>query len=144
MKQLGTPSAVVVDDDAIILTDAANILKDAGFRVFTAMHAEEALELLAENEDGITLLFTDVDMPGRIDGFELAQETARRWPDIAIVVASGRRKPGPHDLPDGSTFVGKPFSAEVVHHHLHKVLPEERKPEPLRQAAEQARGSAPA
>ena len=95
--------------------------------------------MLAENEDDITLLFTDVDMPGRIDGFELAQETARRWPDIAIVVASGRRKPGQHDLPDGSTFVGKPFSAEVVHHHLHKVLPEDRKPEPLRQAAEQAR-----
>ena len=139
MTQPAKPSAIVVDDDAIVLTDATSILEEAGFRVFTAMDSEAALELLSEHGDDITLLFTDVEMPGPMDGFHLAREVARRWPEIAIVVASGRRRPGPEDLPPGATFIGKPFSAELVHHHVHKVVPEHRKPESLRQATDPAR-----
>jgi len=59
-----------------------------------------------------------------------------RWPaaglKIGIVVASGTMRPGPEDLPEGATFIGKPFSAETVHEHLCKVLPHERLPAPLR------------
>ena len=69
MTQLSTsPYALVVDDDAIILTDAAAILEDAGFRTLTAMNGADALSLLEKHADSVTVLFTDVEMPGHIDG----------------------------------------------------------------------------
>ena len=92
----------------------------------------EAIKLLDQYAGSIVLLFTDVEMPGGPDGFELAQTTARRWPDISIVVASGGVKPGPDDLPEGAVFLNKPFSAQMVHDHLDKILPDGRKPEPLK------------
>ncbi|MGI4765803.1 MAG: hypothetical protein ACRYGP_12215 [Janthinobacterium lividum] len=81
----------------------------------------------------IVLMFSDVDMPGSRNGFALARETAVRWPNVAIVVASGMRQPADGDLPEGARFIGKPFSAEMVHGHLREILPDDRKPEPLRQ-----------
>ena len=132
MSEQDEPSALVVDDNAVILTDASAILQEAGFEVLTAMHADEALRLLAGQGHRLPVLFTDVEMPGSMDGFELARHADHHWPAIAIIVASGRRSPKPGELPEGATFIGKPFSAEVVQGHLHKVVPEHRKPEPLR------------
>ena len=133
MDRSSSPCALVVDDDAVILCDATAILEEAGFKVITAMHAEEALQHLSENGRQLTVLFTDVEMPGPIDGFGLARHTAQSWPEVAIIVASGRRSPGLGDLPEKATFIGKPFSAELIHGHLHKVVPEGRKPGALRQ-----------
>ena len=126
------PYALVVDDDAIILTDAAQILEEAGFCALTACDAEEAMGLLARYEDAISVLFTDVEMPGVMDGFGLARETAKRWPSTGILVASGRAALNDGDLPDGATFIRKPFDAQVVRDRLHEILPDGRKPEPLK------------
>ncbi len=133
MSNEAPPFALVVDDDAVILSDAVAILEEAGFRVLTAMHADEALDMLGEHGDRLSVLFTDVEMPGFMDGFGLARHTDRHWPAISILVASGRRTPASGELPERASFIGKPFSAEVVHGHLHKVVPEHRKPAPLRQ-----------
>ena len=127
------PLALVVDDDAVILSDASAILQEAGFEVLTAMHADEGLRVLQLHGHRLTVLFTDVEMPGSLDGFGLARHTDQHWPAISIIVASGRRSPQPGELPEKATFIAKPFSAEVVHGHLHKIVPEHRKPEPLRQ-----------
>lgn len=126
------PYALVADDDALIRMTAAEILEDAGFRTLEAGNAEHALVLLRENHASIVVLFTDVDMPGPLDGFELSREVAQHWPHIAILVASGRHKPGPDDMPEGAHFVGKPFSVEVVHNRLKEMLPEGQKPDPLK------------
>ncbi|WP_313898979.1 response regulator [Methylobacterium sp. J-059] len=126
------PYALVADDDFLIRMDAETILEDAGFHALSAENGVEALRLLELHAPSIVLLFTDVEMPGGPDGFELARTTSRRWPDISIVVASGGVKPGPDDLPEGAVFLGKPFSAEIVHRHLDKILPDGRKPEPLK------------
>ena len=123
--------ALVVDDDGAILMDVVAILEDAEFRVFTAMHADEALHL-RENGDDITVLFTDVQMTGSMDGFGLAQHAASSWPDMTIVVASGHHLVRPGDLPRGGAFIVKPFSAELVYSLLHEVAPDHRKPEKLR------------
>lgn len=127
-----TPScALVVDDDSLIRMDAVDILGDAGFTTFEAASGDQALVVLEDNHACITLLFTDVQMPGSHDGFALARKVAKAYPHISIVVASGLASPGPDDLPEGAHFIAKPFSAEIVHHHLHEVLPDDRKPEPL-------------
>ena len=129
------PYALVVDDDAIILMDAASILEEAGFRTLTAMNARDALASLETHADSVTVLFTDVEMPGDMDGFGLARETSKRWPDVVILVASGNRQPVAKDMPEGSTFLGKPFSAELVRARLQEMLPDGVKPEPLRRAS---------
>ena len=126
------PYALVVDDDGLIRMDVMFILEDAGFQTFEARDGGTAMELLAQHNASIVLLFTDVQMPGSHNGFAVARETARQWPHIAIVVASGDVQPGPDDMPEGARFIGKPFTAEMVHDHLKEILPDGQKPEPLR------------
>lgn len=132
MDQNRTPFALVVDDDMMILMDACAILEEAGFRPLEATTADEALDVLAQYDGQVQLLFTDVQMPGSRDGFALARETAARWPHIKILVASGNLKPAPDDLPEGAMFLGKPFSAELVHTRLKELLPDGQKPGPLK------------
>lgn len=88
-----TPYALVVDDDALIRMDAADIIEEAGFRPLEAYDVDSALVVLKTTADDIQLLFTDVQMPGSRDGFALARECAERWPHIKILVASGQAKP---------------------------------------------------
>ena len=126
------PYALVVDDDGMIRMDALDILEEAGFRTFEASDGDAAMVILAEHHASIVLLFTDVQMPGPRNGFAVARETARRWPHIAIVVASGQVHPGPDDMPTGARFIGKPFTAGMVHDHVKEILPDGQKPEPLR------------
>ena len=127
------PCALVVDDDTLILMDATHILEDAGFRVRDATNVADALAVLDQLYGEVDLLFTDVHMPGSLDGFALARQTAERWPHVAIVVASGLAKPEPGDLPEGAAFIAKPFSAEVVYEHVSQTMPREKHPAPLRQ-----------
>ena len=118
-----------------ILMNTCDILSDAGFRPLEAGNVADALSVLEEHAGRITLLFTDVQMPGGRDGFDLARETCERWPDIKVLVASGAAKPGSNDMPEGAVFVSKPFSADVVHARLQELLPDGQKPEPLKQKA---------
>ena len=128
------PFALVVDDDPIILMDTTVILEDAGFRVHEAMDGEEAKGILGDHWESIVLLFSDVDMPGPTNGFELARHTDRCWPHIEIVIASGHVLPKAGDMPDRATFISKPFNKRTVHDHLAKMLPDDKKPEPLAKA----------
>lgn len=136
MSDEHTPFALVVDDDVLIRMDAVDILEEAGFRVLEAGTPEEALSVLEQRGESIQLLFTDVQMPpSELDGFYLAQKCAARWPHVGIIVASGRLEPEADDLPRGAVFVRKPFSADVVYDHLEQILPDGKKPEPLKQRA---------
>jgi CheY-like chemotaxis protein len=128
------PYALVVDDDAIILMDACDILEEAGFRFYEAGTGDEAIRLLEDYADSVILLFSDVEMPGNTDGFALARHVARHWPWIEIVIASGRVTPGLNEMPTKATFISKPFNHEMVHEHLRQTLPDHKKPEPLKRA----------
>lgn len=123
--------AVVVDDDVLILMQTSDILADAGFDTIEASDGDAARSVFDERGHEIALLFTDVQMPGSTDGFALARYVADRWPQVEIVVASGRLRPGPDDLPEEATFVGKPFGADLIREHLRRKLPEGRRPGPL-------------
>lgn len=134
MENSTAPYALAVDDEAIIRMDAAQILEDAGFRCFDAGSGAEAIEILAAKGEQIVLVFTDVEMPGATDGFALARYVAEHWPHIEIVVSSGRLTPQPGDLPPGAAFISKPFSTDIVHGELRRLLLDGKKPEPLAKA----------
>ena len=129
-----TPYALAVDDDPLILMDVSSILEDAGFRTHEADHGDAAIALLPDHAHNIILLFSDVDMPGETDGFALARHVAENYPWIEIVIASGRVSPAPGDMPDEATFISKPFTAQMIHAHLRRSLPDGKKPEPLKDA----------
>ncbi|MEN2785783.1 response regulator [Sphingomonas qilianensis] len=129
------PYALVVDDDALILMHACDILEEAGFRFYEAGSGDEAKELLAAHAEEVTLLFSDVEMPGETDGFALARHVAEHWPWIEIVIASGRLLPELGDMPDKATFITKPFNSQMVIGHLQEKLPDGKKPEPLKRAS---------
>lgn len=111
---------------------AADILKDAGFQVMDADHGDTAFALMQQRHREVVLLFTDVQIPGTLDGFALARAVAVCGPHVAIVVPSGHANPGPGSMPDKARFIGKPFNANMVHAHLHEILPDGQKPAPVR------------
>ena len=86
------------------------VLEDAGYLIKEAANAHDALRLI--RDDGITLVLTDIDMPGAMDGLGLAREVRARWPNIAVVVTSGHHLPRPSEMPDDARFLSKPFSDE--------------------------------
>ena len=99
--------ALVAEDEFLLRMEAADTLADAGYKVLEVASADAALRYL-EEKDGVDLLFTDVNMPGDLNGFDLAREVATRWPEIVIVVCSGATQPGPGDLPSKARFIDKP------------------------------------
>ncbi len=129
------PFALVVDDSFFVRKQAMDILRKDGFRVLDAETGDAAYALMEARHRDIVLLFTDVQMPGHLDGFALARAVAASWPHVSIVIASGRAKPGPGSVPEKARFVDKPFSAETVYAHLQEILPNGQKPAPLREAS---------
>ena len=111
---MGTNSPVVViaEDEPLIRLLAADVLTDEGFTVVEAEHAEAALEILEQQANDVRLLFTDVHMPGPLDGIDLAQHTDRNYPWIAVLVSSGKGRPDRAFLPPSSRFLPKPYRLE--------------------------------
>jgi DNA-binding NtrC family response regulator len=128
------PYALVVDDDPLILMGTSDILQEAGFRCYEADNGDEAKALLLEHGGNVVLLFSDVDMPGGTNGFALARHVAECWPLIEIVIASGHVMAKEGDMPPKATFLSKPFNAQAVKSHLLRILPDAKKPDPLRRA----------
>lgn len=104
---------LVVEDEPLILMDAMQAFEDAGFEVVDAYDAEHALIRLTERPD-INAMFTDVNMPGRFDGVELARMVHERRPDVVIIVTSGAVAVQRNDLPERGQFIPKPYRGERV------------------------------
>ncbi|CAO4164882.1 response regulator [Methylorubrum extorquens] len=107
------PLVLVVEDEGLVRMMAVDMLEDAGCTVIEAASADEAWALL-ESRDDISVLFTDIEMPGSMNGFALAARVAKRWPHVRLVITSGRCRPAPRDVPDHGMFVPKPYRAEEV------------------------------
>ena len=126
--QFGMPTQplvriLVIDDEPIIRLDAREILEDAGYVVTEAASADEALPLLADGEATEAIL-TDINMPGTLDGLELARIVDGLMPEIAIVLMSGKELPRRENLPLKATFVAKPFSASALLQRVAEALVE--------------------
>ena len=92
---------------------AVDVLRDAGHAVYEAGGAEEALDLLDEHTD-IGVLFTDINMPGHLDGLDLARVVHARRPGVHIILTSGRLRPPAEAIPDDGRFLAKPYAGEAV------------------------------
>jgi DNA-binding NtrC family response regulator len=99
---------VVAEEETTLRQAMARHLQDGGFDVAEAGTTDEALKLL-ENNPGVRGLVTDAHVPGRYDGFELAELARRRWPAIAVVITSGHSDATSGPIPDGSEFIAKPY-----------------------------------
>ena len=116
------PSVVlVVEDDLLLRMDAADIVRNAGFDVIEAGSADAAIAILEANRN-IHLVFTDIQMPGAMDGLKLARFVKDRWPPIKIMATSGLIKISGDDLPPGGRFLPKPYSPAEVIRTLRELL----------------------
>jgi two-component system, response regulator PdtaR len=107
------PVILVVEDDPIIRMGALQFVTDAGFEAIEASNADEAIRVLEARSD-IHLVFTDVGMPGTMDGIKLAHYIRRRWPPVKLIVASGKVKVDESHLPAGARFFPKPYSQSTI------------------------------
>jgi CheY-like chemotaxis protein len=104
---------LVVEDEALVRMNGVDILEDAGYTVLEAANADEAMEILNQALN-IELLFSDIDMPGSMDGAALAQLVHERWPKIHLLLTSGHHRLTDADVPDHGRFLQKPYSGEAM------------------------------
>ena len=115
------PVVLIVEDEFLVRMGTRAAVEMAGFDVLEAGDADEAIGNLAARND-ISLIFTDVHMPGSMDGLKLAHFVRDRWPPVKIVATSARVRITASDLPEGGRFLLKPYSAADIASTLHELV----------------------
>ena len=115
------PVVLIVEDEFLVRMGTRDAVETAGFDVLEAGDADEAIAILAARND-IHLVFTDVHMPGSMDGLKLAHFVRDRWPPVKIVATSGQARITDSDLPEGGRFLPKPYSAAQITATLHELM----------------------
>ena len=113
MSSVHNKVALVVDDEVFARLFATQILLDEGFTVLEAEDAQAGLTMLSRNDD-VTVLFTDVSMPGEMDGIGLMEWVRQHRPEVALVVTSGRVEVAQTQLPRSARFLPKPYTANAL------------------------------
>ena len=122
MQVDGPKSAVlIVEDDELIRALAVDIVEEAGFLAVEAANADDAVTILETRSD-IAVLFTDINMPGSIDGLKLAHAVRDRWPPIKIVMVSGKVSLQASDMPADARFFAKPYHVETMVSELRSLV----------------------
>lgn len=109
----GRTTVLVVEDEFLIRLNAVSIVEDCGFEAVEASNADQAIRIL-EADTNIRLVFTDIDMPGTMDGLKLAHYIRERWPPILLLLASGKAIVEEAQLPSGAKFFSKPYSDHAI------------------------------
>ena len=112
---------LIVEDELLIRLNAVMILEEAGFDTLQAGSADEAIALLEARND-IKVVFTDINMPGRIDGLRLAHAIRHRWPPVALVLTSGHGRVRNEDMPARGLFLGKPYDGTQLVRMVRSLL----------------------
>lgn len=114
---------LVVEDDALIRMSAVDIVETAGFTAVEAANADAAITILEQRSD-IHLVFTDVDMPGSMDGLKLAHYIRDRWPPVRLIIASGHMIVAEDEMPTGARFFGKPYADHAIARAIQRLMAE--------------------
>jgi len=104
---------LVVDDEVLMRLNAVEALQEAGCRTYEACEADEAMAMIESHPD-ISVVFTDINMPGERDGLALASQVHDVRPDIQLIITSGQERPAPDQIPDDGQFIPKPYDMDVV------------------------------
>ena len=115
------PVVLVVEDEILVRMDAIDAIEAAGFDVIDVSDADEAIAILERRND-IHLIFTDIQMPGSMDGLKLAHFVKNRWPPIKIIATSGYAKITEKDLPEGARFLPKPYAAAEIARTIEQLI----------------------
>src|SRR5712672_69726 len=115
------PNVLVVEDEMVLRLRAVDIVEDAGFTAVEAVSADEALAILESRSD-ISLLFSDIQMPGSMNGLKLAHAVHERWPSIKIILVSGEVNVADADKPPDSRFFGKPLEEKEMIAELQEMV----------------------
>lgn len=115
MTNVGGSKAVVliVEDEAVLRMNAADMVEQAGFEALEAANAKQAIRILEERAD-IRVIFSDIEMRPGLDGMELVSLVRNRWPPIEIILVSGRVDRSEVQLPEGGVFFSKPYRPQEV------------------------------
>jgi CheY-like chemotaxis protein len=116
-----SPVVLVVEDEILLRMRAVDIVEDAGYTSVEAADADEAVAILESRSD-IVLLFTDIQMPGSMDGLGLARSVHDRWPPIKIILVSGQVAPTAVEIPADSRFFGKPLEDRAMIAQLQSMI----------------------
>lgn len=122
--QTGTETILVVEDDEMVLQYVSTQLSMLGYRVIQATNGLDAMRVINERDD-IDLLFTDVVMPGGIDGSELARQARERRPDLKVLYTSGYTQNAivHHGrLDPGVLLLSKPYTRNDLAHRVRHAL----------------------
>ncbi len=112
---------LVAEDEELVRLVIVEALLDEGFEVMEAEHADAALIVLESHARRIHVLFTDVQMPGTMDGMALAHHTSKHWPWIGLLITSARPRLDHTAFPEQSRFVAKPYQHRDVIRHLREL-----------------------
>jgi CheY-like chemotaxis protein len=115
------PVVLVVEDEPLLRIMAVEVVEEAGYVALEASNADEAVALLESRSD-IDVHFTDINMPGSMDGMKLAHAVRGRWPPIKILLVSGQVQLQPFHLPSSSRFVEKPYRAAAMVEELRSLV----------------------
>ena len=113
---------LLVEDELLVRMTAADELEEAGFQVLEAANADVALKVLEARSAEVQVLFTDVHMPGSMDGMELAEQVHARWPHVLLLIASGYARPHPDEIPDHGRFIPKPYRAATLVRQISELM----------------------
>jgi CheY-like chemotaxis protein len=111
---------LVVEDEPLVRMHAADFLAESGYHVIEAANADEAIAILEHHPD-IAIVFTDVNMPGSMDGLKLVQTVRKRWPPVLLIVTSGKNALSDKSLPAGGRFIPKPYTSKQVIDVVHQL-----------------------
>jgi CheY-like chemotaxis protein len=112
---------LLVEDDPFLRMAAIDLIEDAGFEAAVAENGDEAIHILETRSD-VRIVFTDIQMPGTMDGMKLARTVRGRWPEIKLVITSGKYEIRNDELPDRSEFFRKPYKDFEVAATFHRMM----------------------
>ena len=121
MKSDSPIYVLVVEDEFFSRLHAVNLVEQAGYKAIEASNSEEAIAILEARKD-IRIVFTDVDMPGTMDGLKLAHAIRTRWPPVELIVTSGHFNLSDADMPERGRFISKPYRDQDIVSAIHHFV----------------------
>lgn len=121
INQKRQPVVLVVEDEIWVLLDVAGALEEHGYAVICARNGDEALSVFKDRND-IGIVFTDINMPGSLDGLEFAREVRRRRPQVGLLVTSGRYCDLETEILGGDLFIPKPYEPKIVISRIGRLI----------------------